>query len=112
MAEYRVYVIGSEGRILSVVELVCPNDDAAKEEAKELVDRDDLAIWKGKRNLAKFKLRQWLNGRYGARSQKTGKNDRSRVDAELRNEVAKSSTKSNRASFGPPRITARSMRNE
>lgn len=105
MAEYHACVIEPEGRILGVIQLVRPDDDTDKEEAKQLVDRDDLRLWQNKPYLAH-------SSRTGdmARSQETGKNDRSRVHAELSNEVAKSSSKSNRRWFGRPRIAARSMR--
>jgi hypothetical protein len=37
------------------VELICPDDDAAKECAKQLVDGHDIELWAGNRKVAAFK---------------------------------------------------------
>jgi hypothetical protein len=37
MAEYRADILGADGRVVRTVELVCPNDEIAKEHAKSLV---------------------------------------------------------------------------
>jgi hypothetical protein len=55
MAEYRVYVIGADGHFIRAVELVCPDDDAAKERAKQLVDGHDVELWQGERKVTAFK---------------------------------------------------------
>jgi hypothetical protein len=54
MAEYRAYIVGEEGRIVRAVELLCPDDESAKEYAKNLVDGHDVELWQGKRKIAKF----------------------------------------------------------
>ena len=36
MAEYRADIVDADGRVVRTVELVCPNDDIAKEHAKSL----------------------------------------------------------------------------
>jgi hypothetical protein len=41
MAEYRAYIIGGDGHFIRAVELLCPDDDTAKEYAKQLVDGHD-----------------------------------------------------------------------
>ena len=41
--EYRAYIIGPDGHILRRVDLLCADDDAAKERARAMVDPDDLA---------------------------------------------------------------------
>jgi hypothetical protein len=38
MAEYRAYIIGVDGHFVGAVEFICPDDDTAKEYAKQLVD--------------------------------------------------------------------------
>lgn len=58
MAEYRAYVLGAEDRVLRTVELVCADDDTAKEYVQQLVDRDLVELWRDKRPVAKFNLRQ------------------------------------------------------
>jgi hypothetical protein len=54
MAEYRAYIIGVDGHFVGAVELFCPDDDAAKEYAKQLVDGHDIELWQGDRHIAKF----------------------------------------------------------
>ena len=55
MNDYRVYVIGSDGHILDRIDLVCADDDAAKERAKQLVDGRDVELWQLGRMIAQFK---------------------------------------------------------
>jgi hypothetical protein len=45
MAEYRAYVIGSDGHIVSATELVCENDEAAIAEVKTLLLDRTIEIW-------------------------------------------------------------------
>ena len=54
MAEYRAYIIGADGHFIRVVEILCPDDDTAKEYAKQLVDGHDVELWQGERRIAKF----------------------------------------------------------
>ena len=54
MAEYRAYIIGTDARFMRAVELVCPDDDAAKEYAKQLVDGHDVELWQGDRRIERF----------------------------------------------------------
>jgi len=54
MAEYRAFIIGKDGRFLRTVELVCPNDESAKEYAKHLVDGHDVELWSGDRPITRF----------------------------------------------------------
>ena len=54
MAEYRAYVIGTDGRFMRAVGLVCPDDDTAKEYAKQLVDGHDVELWQGDRRIERF----------------------------------------------------------
>jgi hypothetical protein len=55
--DYRVYVIGPDGHILERIDLVCADDDAAKERAKQLVDGHDVELWQLGRQIAEFKAR-------------------------------------------------------
>jgi hypothetical protein len=54
MPEYRVYTIGSDERILSRVDLVCENHEAAQEQAKQLVDGHDIELWHLDQRIAIF----------------------------------------------------------
>ena len=55
MPEYRAYAIGAEERILSRVDFVCDNDEAAKERAKQLVDGHDVELWHLDQKIAIFR---------------------------------------------------------
>lgn len=52
--EYRAYVIGPDDRIVSRVDLICEDDDDAKERARELVDDHAIELWRGAECLARF----------------------------------------------------------
>ena len=54
MTEYRVYIVDENGHFLRAVELVCPNDDAAKEQAKQFVDGHDVELWQQDRRIGNF----------------------------------------------------------
>jgi hypothetical protein len=54
MPEYRVYLVGHDGHFQRSVPLECPNDDAAKEQAKQLVDGHDVELWQRDRKVALF----------------------------------------------------------
>jgi hypothetical protein len=52
MAEYRAYLIGSDGHFYDAVPLVCETDDEAIEKAKQLVDGHDVEVWQLDRKIA------------------------------------------------------------
>jgi hypothetical protein len=54
MAHYRVYLIGPDGRFENAIDLDCPNDDAAKEAARQLVDGRDVELWQRDRQIESF----------------------------------------------------------
>jgi hypothetical protein len=54
MQRYRVYLLDEHGHISSAVDLECPDDDAAKEAAKELVGDRDAELWQQDRLVAVF----------------------------------------------------------
>jgi hypothetical protein len=54
MVGYRAYIIGIDGKFLRAIELVCPDDDSAKEYAKQLVDGHDVELWQGERKIGTF----------------------------------------------------------
>ena len=55
MAGYRAYIIGIDGQFLRAIELVCPDDDTAKEYAKQLVDGQDVELWQDDRKIETFR---------------------------------------------------------
>ena len=55
MQEYQAYVIGQDGRIELRVDLVCSDDDAARQRAKQLVNGRDVELWQGVNRIETFK---------------------------------------------------------
>jgi hypothetical protein len=53
MGEYRAYIIGKDAHFVRAIELVCPDDETAKEQAKQLVDGHDIELWQRERLVAK-----------------------------------------------------------
>ena len=54
MQEYRAYLIGPDGHIIQRADLVCADEEAAKEHAKQLVDGHDVELWQLDRMIATF----------------------------------------------------------
>ena len=54
-AYYRAYILASDNRIARAVELECPDDETAKEAAKQLVDGCDVELWQGTRKVETFR---------------------------------------------------------
>jgi hypothetical protein len=55
MQDYRAYLIDRNGRILSRTDLTCRDEEAAKEQAKQLLDGHDVELWQRDRRIATFK---------------------------------------------------------
>jgi hypothetical protein len=53
--EYRAYMMGADGHILNRIDLLCADDDEARERAKQLVDGHDVELWQLGRQIAVFK---------------------------------------------------------
>lgn len=49
MAEYRAYVIGCDGHIVSATGLVCKDDEEAIAEVRALLLERSIEIWSGER---------------------------------------------------------------
>ena len=54
MAEYRMYIIAADGQFLRAIELLCPDDESAKEYARQLVDGQHIELWQGDRRIERF----------------------------------------------------------
>ena len=57
MLEYRAYLIGRDGHIVHRVDILCVDDEAAKERAQLLVDSHTVELWQGTRRIATFPTR-------------------------------------------------------
>jgi hypothetical protein len=55
--DYRAYIIGSDGHFEKAVSLVCADDDAAIESAKQLINGRDVELWQRDRRIARFDTR-------------------------------------------------------
>jgi hypothetical protein len=67
VTEYRVYIVGDDGHFLRAIQLDCPDDRAAIESAKQLIDGHDIELWQRDRRIARFDTRSkdtagWLRG--------------------------------------------------
>jgi hypothetical protein len=49
MLEYRAYLIGRDEHIMHRVDILCVDDEAAKERALLLVDSHTVELWQGTR---------------------------------------------------------------
>jgi hypothetical protein len=58
MQEYRAYLIGPDRHIFQRTDLVCADDEAAKDSAKRLVDGHDVELWQLDRKIAMFTHKQ------------------------------------------------------
>jgi hypothetical protein len=58
MADYRAYLLGSDGHFFDAVSLICETDNEAIEKAKHLVDGHDVELWQVDRKVAEFKHNQ------------------------------------------------------
>jgi hypothetical protein len=54
MPEYRVYIIGPDGHFVDSIALECADDMEATEQAKQLVDGNDVELWQRARKIAAF----------------------------------------------------------
>jgi hypothetical protein len=55
MQDYYAYLLDPDGHIQMRVDLLCQDDEAAKERAKQLVDGHDVELWNGNRKVAALK---------------------------------------------------------
>ena len=58
MADYRAYIIGSDGHFYKSVVFYAPDDAAAIAAAKQFVDGHDVELWQRARMIAKFEHEQ------------------------------------------------------
>ena len=54
MAEYRAYLVDSDGHFYDVVPLICADDAEAMEKAKQLAVGHDVELWQRDRKIATF----------------------------------------------------------
>jgi hypothetical protein len=54
MQEYRTYVIGSDEHIISRTDILCSDEDEAKQQAKQLVNGHAVELWQTDRLIGRF----------------------------------------------------------
>lgn len=54
MPEYRACLVSDEGGVVRSVQLLCPDDESAREYARQLVDGHDIELWKGDIRIERF----------------------------------------------------------
>jgi hypothetical protein len=55
MQEYRIFILGPDGHIMDRYEFRAPDDNAAKEHAKQMVDGHDIELWERARKIAELR---------------------------------------------------------
>jgi hypothetical protein len=51
VAHYRAYIIGRDGHFRKAIDLDCIDDEAAKQSARQLVNREDVELWQRDRKI-------------------------------------------------------------
>jgi hypothetical protein len=54
MQEYSACIIGQDGHIQQRIDLLCADDNAAKEQARKLANGHDVELWQRDRQIATF----------------------------------------------------------
>ena len=57
MQDYRAYLLDDDGHIVKRVDMACPDELTANEQARQLLDGHDVELWQGSKKLATFKHR-------------------------------------------------------
>lgn len=57
MPEYRACLMNEDGGVERSVQLLCPDDDTAKEYARQLADGHAIELWKGETQIGRFMKR-------------------------------------------------------
>ena len=55
MQEYRAYLLNPDGHIKRAIDLICPDEETAKNQAKQLADGHDVELWQLGRKIATFR---------------------------------------------------------
>jgi hypothetical protein len=49
-------IIGTDGQLRRMIGLLCPDDESAKDDAREVVHDHDIELWQGDRRIERFKI--------------------------------------------------------
>jgi hypothetical protein len=62
VVDYRVYFVGSDGHFVRFVGLSCSDDAEAIEQARRLVEDQDIELWSGERFIVRLPQKQGRSG--------------------------------------------------
>ena len=71
MLHYRVYLLDERRHVISAANLYCADEEAAKDRAQQLVDTNDVELWRLDRRIAIFKSLSRPGSDYSSVSWKT-----------------------------------------
>jgi hypothetical protein len=75
MLRFRVYLLDDRRHVISAANLYCTDEEAAKEQAQQLVDTNDVELWQLDRRIAIFKSHPCPGSDYSAASSKIAGRD-------------------------------------
>ena len=61
MQDYRAFVLGPDGHITNRYDFWAPDDEAAREQAKQLQHGHDLELWHHDRKIADLSIKQLIS---------------------------------------------------
>ena len=64
---YTAFVLTFEGQVISRIDLHCETEDEAKEQARQLVDKQPVELWERPRQVAHHAVELWQGPRRIAR---------------------------------------------
>jgi hypothetical protein len=62
VVDYRAYFVGSEGHFVRFVRLSCSDDAEAIEQARRLIEGQDIELWSGERFIVRLRQKQDPSG--------------------------------------------------
>jgi hypothetical protein len=62
VVDYRVYFVGSDGHFVRFVGLSCSDDAKAIEQARRLIEDQDIELWSGERFIIHLSRKQEPSG--------------------------------------------------
>jgi hypothetical protein len=62
VVDYRVYFVGSDGHFVRFVGLSCSDDAEAVEQARRLIEGQDIELWSGERFIVRLPPKQGPSG--------------------------------------------------
>jgi len=52
--EYRAYIVDQDGHVTGRIDLLCEDEDAARQRVKQLVDGLAVELWQGNQKIERF----------------------------------------------------------